>query len=542
MRRVVAVTLFILAGPPSAHAADIDAAGRVEAVTVFPDRAQVTRVARVDVPAGAHTVVFEGLPGQLLGDSLRVEGTGSAAIAIGSVDSRPAVGEQPAGDKERDLLRRLIELRDKRALVDADIKALEIRQTFIEAIGRMAPDGAGKDLKKSEMQPERWQQAWATLETGAAETFRAIVQKQIERRGLDDAVRKAEDDLKRLQTGRRDSLTVRVNVEAAAAAKLTLALRYQVPDAGWRPQYEARLDTASGRIALAQQGVVRQRTGEDWPEVELTLSTARPGLGTRPPELGTWWLDYFEPRPMAAAPEARVLMKQEPQRDAATPQDVRAGLVEAETVAGEFAAEYRIPGRATVPADSSERKVAIATHEMAAQLAVRAVPKIDPAAYLTAEAKYTGAAPLLPGSLLLFRDGAFVGNGRLDLMRPDETARLSFGIDDKVRIKHSLLAGQISQQGLLNRDRRIERKYRTVVENLHRQPLRVAILDNLPVSRQEAIRIELLTDATTPGFARDVDDKTGVLAWESAYQPGEKRTIDFGYAVSFPRDRQVPGF
>lgn len=542
MRRIAAIALVAAAFPSAAWSTDIAAISRIEAVTVFADRAQVTRVARLDLPAGAHAVVFEGLPGQLLGDSLRVEGGGTTAVAIGSVDARPVTGEQPVGDKERELVRKLTDLRDKRALLDADLKALEVRQTFIEAIGKMAPDGAGKDLKK-EMQPERWQQAWSTLETGAGETYRGIVLKQVERRALDESIRKVEDDLKRLQTGRRDSLTVRVNLESAAPAKLTLALRYQVPEAGWRPQYEARLDTAAGRITLVQQGVVRQRTGEDWSDVELILSTARPGLGTRPPDLQTWWIDYFEPRPLAAAPEARVLMKQEP-RAAATQQeqDVPAGLVEADTVAGEFAAEYRIPGRSSVTADSSERRVAIATHQMAARMAVRAVPRIDAAAYLTAEATFAGAAPLLPGAMLLFRDGAFIGNARLDMLRPDETARLSFGIDDKVRIRHSLLTGQTSQQGILNRDRRVERKYRTIVENLHRQPIRVAILDNLPVSRQDTIHVDLLADATTPGFTRDFDGRTGVLVWEADYQPGEKRNIDLGYAVSFPRDRQVPGF
>lgn len=540
--RISALILLALAIlPGAAQAAEIAAASRVEAVTVFPDRAQVTRSTRIDIPAGAHAVIFEGLPGQLLTESLKVEGTGSAAVTVGSVDSRRVTEEQPVGDKERELANNLLALRDKRDLVEADIKALQVKQSFIEAIGKMAPDGAGKDLKKSEMQPERWQQAWTTLEAGATETFRALVQKRVEQRTLDDQIRKVEEELRSLQTGRRDALTVRVNVEAAAPATLALALSYQVPEAGWRPIYEARLDTGAAELVIDQQGSVHQRTGEDWQDVELSLSTARPSLGTRAPQLPTWWLDFPEPRPPAQpAPEARLLMKQDARGDAKRPDE--ASLAQAQTVATEFAAEYRIPGLASVPGDRSERRVGIGSHAMPVTLSLHVVPKATTAAFLSVEGDYSGAAPLLPGALLLFRDGAFIGNGRLDMLRPDEKVRLSFGVDDKVRVQRTLLAGETSQQGIVNKDRRTERRFRTVVENLHRQAVRISVFDNLPVSRNENIRVELLTNATTAGFTRNVDDRAGVLAWEATWQPGEKKSIDFGYAVTVPSDRSVPGF
>src|SRR4030095_5858559 len=76
-----------------------------------------------------------------------------------------------------------------------------------------------------------------------------------------------------------------------APASVKPRLSYQLPDAGWRPLYDARLDSEAGHVELAQLGEVQQRTGEDWSGVALTLSTARPAVGAGLPELGSWFLN-----------------------------------------------------------------------------------------------------------------------------------------------------------------------------------------------------------------------------------------------------------
>jgi len=143
--------------------------------------------------------------------------------------------------------------------------------------------------------------------------------------------------------------------------------------------------------------------------------------------------------------------------------------------------------------------------------------------------------------MAVFRDGAFIGSGRLDLLRGGETFKLSFGADDRVRVKYRLAGGQRSSEGLITKDRRVERRYEIEVANLHRRAMRIEVQDQLPVSRDERIEVELLK-ATTEPSARDLDDKTGVLAWTYDYAPGETREITFGYAVEFPEKVSLYGF
>ena len=67
-----------------------------------------------------------------------------------------------------------------------------------------------------------------------------------------------------------------------------------MPGATWTPAYDARL-RAERAVELAYFGVVRNGTGEDWKEVALTLSTARPSLGGGAPELRAWIVDVAKP-------------------------------------------------------------------------------------------------------------------------------------------------------------------------------------------------------------------------------------------------------
>jgi len=214
--------------------------------------------------------------------------------------------------------------------------------------------------------------------------------------------------------------------------------------------------------------------------------------------------------------------------------------VTAQLVASEFSAEYRIPGTANVPSDAAPHKFAIATHELAATLAVRAVPKQGAFAHLYAEVTYEGAEPLLPGQVSVFRDGAFVGTEPMDTLRPKEKEQFGFGVDDKVRVEYRLENGEQSTSGLFTDNRHVERRYRIEIANHHSKPMEVTVLDSLPVSQDERIEVAQLSDSTRP-TKTDWEAHKGVLAWTYDLKPAEERVIDFGYSLTYPEGTIVAG-
>jgi len=164
---------------------------------------------------------------------------------------------------------------------------------------------------------------------------------------------------------------------------------------------------------------------------------------------------------------------------------------------------------------------------------------IDPTAFLEASFKQAEDAALLPGRVSIYRDGVFVGRGRMAAAAKDETVRLGFGADDKVKIERTVLKRNEGSAGLIvTTSKTDERAFKTSVRNGHDFPLRIAIEDQLPVSENEEISVEMLS-STTPPTTTNLRDKRGVLEWAFEAKPGEVKDISFAWRVRWPKDKGV---
>jgi uncharacterized protein (TIGR02231 family) len=194
-------------------------------------------------------------------------------------------------------------------------------------------------------------------------------------------------------------------------------------------------------------------------------------------------------------------------------------------------------GRVAVPSTGEMKRVQIDDVALDPTLTVRTVPKADAKAYLYAKLTTARGTPLLPGQVALFRDATFVGNGQLPLLAPGEEHELGFGVDDLVRVRHVIVENKRGETGLIATSKIDVRNYRITVKNLHERAIQLRVLDQIPVSQNDAIKIELM--GRTPPTRRDVEDKRGVLAWDMPLAPDEEKAVEFGYRVSWPAARNV---
>jgi len=532
-------TLLLLPGVGAAR--DIQPAdNHIDSVTVFLDRAEVTRRLSLELPAGEHTILIPNLPAQLFEASLRASGSGSAGLRIATVETRRVYGEQVAAEKERQLREQLQSLKDDKEQLSGRAKALDTQAKFIEQLATL-PSEQDKNGNRL-FTPEKWPTAWQAIGKGMADTNHSRVALQQQQRQLDEKVRKIEQELRQIQTGRRDSLTAAIQVEADKAGKAVFELSYQLGGASWSPLYDASLDTENSKLALTQAAQVHQSTGEDWSGAQLTVSTARPSAGAAMPELHPWWIDFPRP-PVLRESRMKSTQADEMLAGAVAPQAAPAEAEEvvATTQASEFSLSYRIPGRVSVPADNSRHRFVLSKQAFDVALSARSAPRLDRRAFLYAELDYPGENPLLPGPWQLQRDGTFVGTQKNEALRPGETIALAFGADDAIEVDYQQLKDERGKQGLIRREQRIERRYHIQLTNRHQRSLLVSVFDQIPVSRDEAIKVELLEEGTAPS-EQNVEQRPGVLAWKATLKPQQKQTIDFGYAVSYPLDRKVPGF
>ena len=125
---------------------------------------------------------------------------------------------------------------------------------------------------------------WPSPDEFASHSFVALDEQREE---LSNKINTVQNQLNELRgAGGRAFKTVTVRVSAPQAGSLDVALSYTVPGASWAPSYDARVLSSERAVNLGYFGIVRQSTGEDWKDVTLTLSTARPGLGGAAPDRG----------------------------------------------------------------------------------------------------------------------------------------------------------------------------------------------------------------------------------------------------------------
>jgi uncharacterized protein (TIGR02231 family) len=538
------LVLVTAAFASSSWAADVDATSAIDTVTVYPDGATVTRIISVELPSGDSTLVAKDFPLALDTSSIRVEGEAGTKLTIGTIDARTPRAA-PVNLPELD--KRIEVLNDQRADLHGAIDSASARRKFAEHFAEASPVGIGE---KGEARPiAEWRAAFAAVGEEIASADSAVRDATRKLREIDRQIAQLEVERKAKPPSK---LEVRMDVAAPAATKATLRVTYNVRNARWLPLYDARLDTGAKdrkpQLELVRRAEVTQSTGEDWSNVALGVSTVRIGRGGSAPELNSLVAQYPQmPKPRAlgsvsdtAMPAAApMLRKMEVPREQFDLPAQRADELQAVAEIGDFQATFKIPGRVSLGAAEGAKSLKIAAMNVPADLMVRAAPVMDPTAFLEASFKQTDDTTLLPGKVAIYRDGVFVGRGKLSASAKDDIVRLGFGADDKIRIERAVLKRNEGSAGLLvTTSKTDERSFKTTIRNGHDFPIKVAIEDQLPVSENEDIVVEMLP-ATTPPTASNIRDKRGVLEWSFDAKPGESRDINFAWRIRWPKDKSM---
>jgi uncharacterized protein (TIGR02231 family) len=418
------------------------------------------------------------------------------------------------------------------------VAAATARRKFAERFAEASPAGLGE---KGEARPiAEWRTAFAAVAEEVAAADAAIREAERKQRDIDREIARLEQDR---ATKPPSKLEIRIDLAAAAPARATLKVTYAVRHARWVPLYDARLDTGARdrkpELELVRRAEILQTTGEDWSNVALSVSTVRTTRGGSAPDLNSLIVQYPPPaQPLGAAMDS-AKPRSMPAPAASEVMAKRAEEQQAAAEVSAFQTAFRIPGRVSVGTNEGAKSLRISTAAVAPELAVRAAPVLDPTAFLEASFTQNEDAPLLPGRISIYRDGMFVGSARMATAGKDETVRLGFGADDKVKIERAVVKRNEGSAGLIVTTAKTdERAFKTTIRNGHDFPIRIAIIDQLPVSENEDIQVEMLSQ-TTPPSATNLRDKRGVLEWAFDAKPGDVRDIAFAWRVRWPKDKSV---
>jgi uncharacterized protein (TIGR02231 family) len=527
-------------------------ASSIGSVTVYQDRAVVTRAASSELAAGEHELVLEKLPASLQENSLQVSAKSTGQATLLDVKVRDAYQADTPNERVKQLEEQVRKLQVQQAALDDEAAVLDNQRELVLMMQRGAtePSKDGVRLTLDELKAIQSLSA-DSLAKALAGLRRVAEQKENLEREL-TALQSQLDQLQSSLSRRTKTVTLRVNL--ARAGKLDLNVSYAVAGARWTPAYDARLRPADRSVDLGYFGVIRQNTGEDWNNVKLTLSTARPSLGGGAPALQPWIVDVAAPPPPMPAPrrpapaaapqQAEAKMSRERIQsfsDAAAPMaEVAPEPVEqatAQVQSEATSASFQIKNTATLLSDNTTQRVAIATAKLPATLQYQSTPALREAMFLTAHASNNTDFPFLAGSLNTFLDDAFVAASTMKAVMPGEKLELALGADEGISIKRQLVNRFTESTGFSGSGKRVTYEYKITVKNNKATKEQVSFKDRLPISRNEKIVVKLLSPADRE-IKREEDGK---LVWDWEMEPGKLRETVLKFSVDYPGDVEVSG-
>jgi uncharacterized protein (TIGR02231 family) len=517
----------------------------ITAVTVYPDRARVTRRGRITVPAGDQTVYVEPLPIALQEDSVRVAGRGPATVLGVDVAMRhhPQAPDDTVAELERQLREAEAEVAE---LTDADDVQAQL-DMFLAQLGRRAGGSFARTLASGSGEAGAelggFTESLAARLTAVRSKRRELATERFEAEKRFAAVERRLAEIVQQRVPDRRAAAIALALESEAEVEIELS--YVVPAAGWTSSYDVRL--TADQLTLNWYGLITQRTGEDWPECDLTLSTARPTVTAKVPELDPWYLDRFHPPKPAAVPLASGPMGRESKR-AARHADVEAvGFAPGEAPAfadlaatveqGVTAATYTPPRPVAVPADGASHRATIAAVDLDAELDYITAPVRSADVHLRATVVNSSTHTLPAGKASVFHEADFVGSAALPMWAPGEDVELALGLDDRIRVERKLVR-RTATKATLGSTRRREVEYETRIENHTPRKARVTVLDQLPVARDHEITVKPITAEPEPAETTDL----GVVTWKLDLAAGEEIGIKLGFRVDTGKSVELTGW
>ena len=504
---------------------------KIVAVTVYADRARVTRSATVQVPAGASAIEIGGLTTNLDERTVEVRGHSSEQVTIRGVDLRQEFLAENANQRAADLQKQLDGLLEEKSVLDSQVALLNSRTAFFENLSA----GISRS-DKGVPQIDDLKKLYDFYLSELTSVANSILDTQAKLRTQALEIERVKQELSRVNQ-QKSSRKVVISVQAEKPSELELTLFYTVLNASWEPVYDARLSTVDGSVLLSYNAHVRQQTGEDWNGVKLNVSTARPAENGQLPELSPTYLNLFNPMP-AGEPvtkdEMRAVQRAAPM--SAPKQEMTTETAKLETSG--LAITYVVAEPLSVPSDGQPHQTNLSQIKLNGDLSYVCAPKLELAAFVKVHLTNSSDDTFLAGNVSLFRDGDLIGSLRLPEIVPGQEFDLFGGRDDAIRVERKELLNRLSNAGLFNSRKQRDCKFQITIQNYRKSPVKLTLYDQLPVSQDNQITVNQGQFSLKP---TDSDKDTGKLTWKMDVNPSEKKVVEFEYTIEWPADKMVSG-
>jgi uncharacterized protein (TIGR02231 family) len=536
-------------GPPA-----VALSSSIRKVTVFSDRALVTREATAKVTTGPAVYAFKQLPGWVDDSSVRVSTSAGRILDVRVNRSYLARATEQSYRKAEAEAR---DLANRMGALDDELKVLDAQAKQVEDIKAFSLEKLNKDVVVGNVGVSTYGSVVEFVGKTLRATAKARRAAQIEREKITpeiEASKRRLDDLRGLT--QLEETTVFVTLQGTTPADGLLVLTYMLPGATWEPTHEVRVaENDPTSVEVTSFAVVTQASGEDWDRAELTFSTQSSTAAVRIPELEALTLGdtraatQILERQSASFSRAEAAFKGQNRLWNKRLQSTSLSsnfeeiyktnydylqVVQSKTVQifqslqqRATTAQFKAMSTTNVRADGRSVRVPIGRARLKAKQAIVAAPEQSLNAARTLDMLNESGQPLLPGNVALYQGGAFLGMTNVDFVADGEQFALFLSVADQLKLTRAL---DKKRSALVRKQRtQMQLAFIVTVENLSSKAMTLTLADRIPVSEDKEIVIsgvKISPDAKP--------DSKGILRWPLTLQPKEKRKFEIQYQIEYP--------
>ncbi|MFM7430017.1 MAG: DUF4139 domain-containing protein [Flammeovirgaceae bacterium] len=535
------LTIALVAGVFTAFAqTEKPTDSKITEVTVFLNKAQITREVKTRIEAGRTNLIVRGLTAQLDPTSIQVSGKGGFVI-LGINHQQNYLNEfnLPKGLR---LLKDSVEILQRQLLLEQSQKEILTKEEQM-LLSNQKIGGANQNVTVAELK------AMADFYRSRLSDIVAARMKQ------DEKIKKVNERMGKLNNQineyhelyNRGTSEIVVSLSADFATSVDLDINYVVANAGWYPVYDLRAINTKSPVQLSYKASVFQSTGEEWRNVKLKLSTANPNQSGLKPELSSWYLNfYYPPHKIERALQGRtpgvqirgatsVEMKAEDALMKAPAPEAESVADYVSTIQTSLNTEFDISLPYTVVSAAKATTVDIRNYEMKSDYVYSVAPKLDNDAFLLARATGWEEFSLLPGEANIFFEGTFVGKSFIDPNNIKDTLSVSLGRDKRIVVKREKLK-DLTSRNFVGSTKKESYSYEISVRNSKSESIKIVVEDQVPISQNTQIDVSL----QNAGGAK-YNKTNGKLVWELDLKANETRKVGYQFEVKYPKDKQVMG-
>ncbi|WP_270726456.1 DUF4139 domain-containing protein [Shimia sp. Alg240-R146] len=536
-KHILATAFTILAAPLWADTIAITAP--VTAATLYSNGATLTRNAPLSAPAGNHEILITNLPESIDPTTVRVSIDGAQ---LGAVTVRHAkVPPAPRADGAT-----LAAAKAEVKRIEAEIQTTRDQQSDIlmqadAAIARLSYLSRLQSPQDTTT-PEALTQTLAVIgqetlkarqEAAAAERTARQFDTSLEELAKALAEARATEEALTPPEGKKSMLVAQITSEQPIEGSVTLTHRTDW-DASWQPVYDVHLATGdTPSLRIHRNVFVMQDTGEDWIDVDVTLSTSRPDAQAFPSSLAPWRRRIEVSQPVQKMQLGRLAMSEDAHPPMAEP--IISEVAATSTFGDGINATYVYPSPVSIKSGSEALRLALDTLSLTPEVYALANPMRDETAFVMAEITNTFDELILNGEADFYLNGTFVTQAGLPLVAAGDTTELSFGAIPGLLLTDTITERLTGDTGVLtSRNEQTEIRVLTA-KNLTDQTWDLRLVGRVPFSEQEDLVISHQSDPAPTNT--QYKDQRGILLWHHALGAGETFDVTLSHKIQWPLDK-----